>query len=345
MSPISAVQSSPKHLEVFVLEDRTIKHMTLNIEKSVLVPGKWQSDGKLFADPPLVFSRRRGRVDIMAVTPYGKVVYQEIQAGMIMNNGWEVIGDTTGPISGASMASNALDVFGRGKNGQVLHKALIDGKWTPSEGMWEDLGGNFIQPIEVVSDNSGYMSLYGVMERGGLIHCKYWDGDAWLPAQTEWFQLSTGMSLSIPACPNITSAVGADPTTRQLVGITPDRDMYYIDVTRGNSEKFAYLGKPMENYIWISRPSVVSLWGFLYVYCLGNNHTLYAKVLKNGEGWDVQGSKESLQWYGWNQSFVCAPKAILVQGRIYMFCKGYDEEIWYKSLNTQQDWISLGIAE
>lgn len=60
---------------------------------------------------------------------------------------WLPLGGTfNSALDAVSWASNRLDVFGIGEKKQMLHRQSDAGKWMPSNGEWENVGGSHIYP-------------------------------------------------------------------------------------------------------------------------------------------------------------------------------------------------------
>ena len=83
---------SAEEVKVAVLgDDSTLRYKTI---ENGIPTTNWQSDGKWFSDTPVMFSTRRSRLEIIAPTPYGKVLYQETRTGLLLKEQWESLGDT-----------------------------------------------------------------------------------------------------------------------------------------------------------------------------------------------------------------------------------------------------------
>ena len=94
-------------------------------------------------------------------------------------------------------APNRLDVFVRGGDGGVYHKAWDGSRWIPDERWYEPLGGYIIGGITAVCIDNQKIGLF---VRGGnsALFYKTWTGTAWLPSGGAWTNLG-GSLASQPA--------------------------------------------------------------------------------------------------------------------------------------------------
>ena len=90
---------------------------------------------------------------------------------------WESQGGrlTSGP-DAASWGSGRLDLFGRGTDNALWHKAWDGSGWTP----WEQLGGHLTSDPTAVSWGPNRIDVFGRGTDNGLWH-RAWDGSAWTP--------------------------------------------------------------------------------------------------------------------------------------------------------------------
>ena len=68
----------------------------------------------------------------------------------------------------ASWGRERLDVFGRGLDQAMFHKAWAQ-RWHPSQDGWEALGGKFISPPAVASWGPERLDIFGIGLAYGLI--------------------------------------------------------------------------------------------------------------------------------------------------------------------------------
>lgn len=325
---------SQKEIDVVTLgDDSTLKYMRLGNEFPTTA--KWQSDGKWFSDVPIMFSTGRSRVELIAPTPYGKVLYQETRTGLLLKEYWESLGHTiTRPLTGVSWAPNRLDIFGLGKDGQVLHKTLAHGSWLPSKDGWEDLGSSFFLHPQVLSTIPGRLDLLCVKDYGSGLYHKRWDGSSWKPSTTEWTEITSQghLWMSPP------TAVASD-RSRLNIFMHASGKVYY-----GATEDFYWtfhwdaVEQPGKG-AFTSRPAaVLSRAGRIDLFCLRSDHELYHRALLLYENrWDPCDWWESL-----GGDFDSAPTAISRRfGKVHVFCKGCDEAVYYMNLD-EKEWKSLG---
>jgi hypothetical protein len=317
-------------------EENTLRYLRFSPKGDSPAPPKWQSDGKWFSDVPIVFSRKRSRAEILAPTPYGRVLYQEVQAGVLIPQHWESIGKAiSGPLCGVSKVSNQIDVFSH-SNGRVLHKALVMNSWAPKDD-WQDLGtfkGGISLPPAVVSIAPGRLDIVGIVGYGrDLVH-KHWHDGRWWPSETEWDSIG-GYWYSAPA------AVTTAPNRFDVFTLGPERQLIQYTWNRWWSGSTSQLGN------FLSRPCAVSpRAGYAHVFCIGVDHQMYHRIMNiyDKPMWFPNNS-----WHSLGGDFDSVPTAISGGGgKVYVFCKGTDEEIYfqetdYKTLGTDK-WVSLGMA-
>lgn len=262
------------------------------------------------------------------------MLYQETRTGLLLKEHWESLGHTiTGPLSGISSVPNCLDIFGLGKDGQVLHKKLVHGSWLPSKDAWEDLGGSFSLPPQVVSNVPGRLGLFCIKDYNSALYHKCWNGSSWKPSETEWLNLGH-LWMSPP------TAVVSEPNRLDVFMCTSGQ-VHHAVIENHNWSVYWWKIERHGEGAWISRPAAVSArTGRIDLFCLRSDNELYHKALLLYENrWDP---KE--KWNSLGGDFASAPTAISSRsGEIYVFCKGSDEEIYYMNLDEQK-WKSLGYA-
>lgn len=313
-------------------DDSTLKYMRL--ENGTPTTAKWQSDGKWFADAAIMLSRGRSRIEVVAPTPYGQVLYQETKTGLLLKEYWESLGhNIIRPLTAVSWAPNRLDMFGIGRDGNVLRKTLASGTWLPAKDGWEDLGGSFSLPPLVLSTKPGRLDLLCVQDHNSALYHKWWDGSSWKPSQTEW-ECRGYQWMSPP------TAVATEPNRMDLFMCA--RGEVRHATVRDNDWTFYWwpLGEPGE-HAFISRPAAVSKPGRIDIFCLRSDNQLYHRVLLVYENrWDPND-----RWNALGGDFASAPTAIINRsGKVYVFCKGYDEEVYYMSLEGGE-WKSIGCPD
>jgi hypothetical protein len=338
-SPISAAASSQTEIDVFVLgEDRTLKHMRLLNDKPTT--SNWQSDGKWFADAPVVVSRSRSRIEVVATTPYGKVLYQETRTGLLLKEYWQSLGGiVTNPLTAASWAPNRLDLFGLGPQGQVLHKFSVNGKWFPSQEAWRDLGGSFRLPPLAVPAVPGRIDLLCVNEHQSSLHHKWYDRLTWHPGEDVWADRGK-VFMSPPA------AVTIDRNRLVMIILGLDGDLYHGQVRNNNWDVWWIRIYPPGGGTFISRPAVVvSNPRQIDIFCLRSDNQIY----RRRDDVDEDNWEKHHEWVLLGGGhFVSAPFALCSRlKQVYVFCKGIDDEIYFWNVDddAQTEWKSIGYPD
>ena len=246
-----AVCSSQKEITVLVHgNDSTLKYMPM--ENGTKTTTNWQSDGKWFVDVPIMFSRRKSQLEIIGSTPYGKILYQESQTGLLLKEHWESVGGTvTSPLTGVCSAPNRLDVSGLSKNGLVLQRTLAHGNWLPANNVWIGLGGNFSLSPTAVSTVPGHIHLFCLKGYNSSLYHKWWNGSAWTPSVTAWG--SSNLRCMSPPTVVVIDRIRVDIFIRTPLRLSHGT---YQEGAWFENVKWVDIGQP-EDIAWASRPAAV----------------------------------------------------------------------------------------
>jgi hypothetical protein len=354
--PIAVAFPSASEIDVVVLgDDSTLKRIRLLDGEPTT--STWQSDGKWFADSPLTFSRNRSRLEVIAPTPNGKVLYQDTRTGLLLREYWDSLGGTiTGPLTAVASTPNRLDVFGLGVGGRVKHKILANRSWLPSKEMWYDLGGSFSLPPLVLSRLPGRFDLLCMREHDSALYHSWWDGEIWHPRVTNPEDQETPENddaNGIPGWAHRGYKFSAPPTA---VATSPNRiDLFMLDHV-GNIQHGIIQNNNWDVYWWavprsadqcgkavfIGRPqAVLNGAESIDLFALRSDNKLHTKrFLIHDNKWDPPD-----EWDCLGGHFSSAPLAATRRsGESYVFCKGTDEEIHYMDLKSRE-WKSLGYPE
>lgn len=196
---------------------------------------------------------------------------------------WEDLG---GHLASAPAVSSwgidRLDVFGKSKDGSLLHKWWDGMEWSE----WEDLGGNLASAPGAVSWGPDRIDVFAVGQNQALWHL-WWNGSVW----SEWEDLG-GILISAPA------AVSRGPNL--------------IDVfTRGESGSLWYKGWDGSHWsVWIdtgdgsinSGPAAASTGTYrLELFALGDRNQLLFRTWHGGR-WS--------NWHSLGGEIISEPAAV-----------------------------------
>ena len=186
----------------------------------------------------------------------------------------------------ASWTANRLDTFVVGTNGNLFHKAWDGTAWLPSQGGYDNLGGQCASPPAVASWEPDRLDIFVVGTNGNLFH-KAWDGTAWLPSQGGYDNLG-GQCASPPA----------------VASWEPDRLDIFVVGTNGN-----LFHKAWDGTAWLpsqggydnlggqcASPPAVASWepDRLDIFVVGTNGNLFHKAW-DGTAWlPSQGGYDNL---------------------------------------------------
>ncbi len=92
-------------------------------------------------------------------------------------SGWETFGDgtITGDPDVASWGTGRLDVFARGSDNTLRHKAYRSGGWSS----WTNKGGRIYSDPTAVSWGSGRIDVFARSSANTLLHTRYLEGTGW----------------------------------------------------------------------------------------------------------------------------------------------------------------------
>ncbi len=88
-------------------------------------------------------------------------------------------------IAAISWGPYRLDLFVRGIDGGVFHKAWDNGRWHPSQTGWEALGGEIVGAPAVASWGPNRLDIVALAPDARVFH-KAWDNGRWHPSPTNW---------------------------------------------------------------------------------------------------------------------------------------------------------------
>ena len=245
------------------------------------------------------------------------------------------------PPAVASYAANRLDVFARGTNNAMYHKAWNGGAWVP-ETDWDNLGGAFSGPPAVASWGNNRLDIFAIGTDNAMHHF-VWAGGAWIPPPTGWENLG-GVFNSPPA-------VASWGNSRlDIFGVGTDNAMHH-KAWNGAAWLPSKTGWDALGGGFNSTPAVTSYGSNrLDVFGLGNNNAMYHKAwngawLPSQTGWDALGdpfpagvfecAPAVASWGGNNLSII----AIGTDNAMYF--KSGDGTLWFPS---QSGWAALGGA-
>jgi hypothetical protein len=99
----------------------------------------------------------------------------------LLTSAWEPLGgQIIDSVSAVSWSENRLDLFVRGTDNAVYHKAWDGANWYPSLTDWEPLGGQIIGSVSAVSWSENRLDLF-VRGTDNAVYHKTWDGANWYP--------------------------------------------------------------------------------------------------------------------------------------------------------------------
>jgi hypothetical protein len=294
--------------------------MAGNQGKHDLVAGDFFEVGNP-SDPP----RGYARVDVQEIDPTALTATIQLSAAEVMA---PVPVDRAAPAV-ASWGKDRLDIFGRGLDETVWHKAWAQA-WSPSQEGWEPLGGTFISEPAVASWGQGRLDIFGVGLDKAMYH-KAWANE-WHPSPA-WELLGGGFS-----SPPVVCSWG--PNRLDVFALGLDGSMWHkgwAEAWSPSQEGWEPLGGK-----FVGKPAVAS-WGEgrLDIFGVGLDKAMYHKAWANewhpSPAWELLGGGFS------------SPPVVCSWGpnRLDIFALGLDGSMWHKAwaeawFPSQEGWEALG---
>lgn len=165
----------------------------INQNPGSLIP-QWSAELKAVSWAP-------GRLDVFATAADLRTMHKAYssQGGWYPAMGygaeqWENLGGKiVGKTGAVSWGANRLDLFVRGTNNAMYHKAWDGAQWLPGITGWESLGGTFAGSPVAVSWAKGRLDIFGRGFDGRLYH-KWWTSQGWGPSVSGWEDLGGKLS-------------------------------------------------------------------------------------------------------------------------------------------------------
>ena len=115
---------------------------------------------------------RRALLMLRQVSAGGRVLEAPDKDLKISNSNWQSLdGLLADPISGVAWGPGRVDVFARGLDGAVHHRARVGADWQPSPG-WRPLGGAFTGAPAAVATQVGQLHVVGRGTDGAVWHAQ-----------------------------------------------------------------------------------------------------------------------------------------------------------------------------
>ena len=289
------------------LEDRS--SMSLQIGTVEATPGA-----------SIVTSKGAVRLSVGAASGNGVVLTAEVMAAVPVDRAAPTI---------ASWGKERLDIFGRGLDNGVYHKAWAQA-WHPPVA-WETIGGGFTAPLAVASWGPERLDIFGIGLDKAMWH-KAW-AQRWHPSQMDWERIGGGF-ISPP------SVASWGPDRLDVFALGLDQAVWHKAWAQAwfpSQSDWESLGGK-----FISQPAVAS-WGpgRLDIFGVGLDKAMFHKAWANGwhpsPGWEFLGGGFT------------SPPAVVSWGpeRLDIFALGLDGSMWHKAwaqrwFPSQEGWEPLG---
>ncbi len=227
----------------------------------------------------------------------------------------EMYGNEVEPVAPAVAWSNdRLDVFVRGTDGGLFHKAWTGSYWYPGN-TFEALGGYMLGSPEVVSWGKDRLDVFVRGGDRGIYH-KAWDGSGWYPSATGWENLG-GRAASHPS----------------VASWGPNRLDLFVKGDDGQIFHKAWNGSSWGGYEALGGYSLGAVkavsWGpnRLDIFTVGLDRALYHKAWDGHNWYPSQTGWENLGGIVYGQPSVVS----WGEGRLDIFVKGQNGGVYHKA--------------
>jgi hypothetical protein len=300
----------------------------INPNPGFLVP-QWSPEIKAVSWAP-------GRLDLFATGADLKTVHKAYDPSLgwvpALQNGAEQWDNMGGKIIGKPAAvawgPNRLDVFVRGTDNQVYHKAWDGSAWYPGGGVteWENLGGTLAGNPVAVSWSKERLDVFG---RGfdGQIHHKWWSPQSgWGPSVLGWEAMG-GKASSDPVVTSWGSG-RLDMIIRGYDGAVYHKAFagsWYPSLTEWSSLGGSILGEPSMTSWSANRLDIVAR---------GVDNQVYHKAW-NGQAW----YPSTTGWSSLGGQISSKPSMVSWgAGRLDIVAAGSDTQLYLKSYQEGSGW-------
>lgn len=205
----------------------------------------WQSLGGSFISPPAAVAwddgRVDARVDVFSVGGADRAMYQRTFDGQVWTSDWVSLGGIfTSEACAVSWGPGRLDVFARGSDFTLRHRAFENGAWVTSD--WQNLSDpedSLASAPTAVSWGPNRLDVFAVRHSDGSLIHTWWDGMLW----NEWESLAVAENPSLGFVSPPTVAVGG-PESMDAFVIGDDGILYHFSFRTGAWSAPVALGTP-----------------------------------------------------------------------------------------------------
>ena len=323
---LSSISWGFNRLDVYAsgLSDKDIQHKYWDGYQWGPSVKELESLGGYTESPPVAVSWGPDRNDIFTNGGDGGIYhkYWDGSGWKPSENDWENLGGKltwSYALAVTSWASNRLDVFGVGPDGEdqnaLWHKYWDGSAWKPDGDKLEHLGGNFISEPAVVSWGPDRIDVFAVDRKRNLLH-RYWDGSDWI----SWEILGTKFA-STP------TAVSWGKDRLDVFGVLTNGTLFHKYWDGSQWSGWEDFGGNFDAAV------AVTSWGVNRLDIVGLGDSQYHYKYWDGSQWNPSVSS----WYPKNGSFYSAPSLVSwAENRLDIFGVGSDNEL------THQTWYGTG---
>ena len=180
---VSSVARIKNRLDVFGLVENNLAHKFWDGHQWEPTSSGFEILGNGLASPPVAISWGGDRLDVFGLDDHDVIKHQfwDGTAWLPSPDGLENLGagcDGGYPITATTWGQDRLDLFCRGKKGDLRHQYYDGSQWQPETGSTESLGGLLATAPSVLSWAKDRLDIFALDPLGQPIQL-YWDGNRW----------------------------------------------------------------------------------------------------------------------------------------------------------------------
>ncbi|KAF8246486.1 fucose-specific lectin [Wilcoxina mikolae CBS 423.85] len=299
-------------------------------------PVSWKFLGGTFEGEPAVVSMFAGHLDIFVRGNDSYVwhkAYQDGNGWWPSQGDWEQLGNSLqilSDVTAVSWGSSRIDIFGRGIDNSVQHRAWTGSSWTG----WENLGGQCIGNICASTGGENNLHVFIRGMDNGVYH-KSFNG-SWTP---DWENLG-GKILGQPRAVSWGDSHSAGVGRVDVFVRGTDNAAYQKTWTGAVWEPAGKDWRRLGGIIMDDVVPVVSSPTSIDLFVLGTNNAVFQKTF-NGTRW----LPSDTDWTSLGGTLMSNPAATTWGGnRIEIFGQGTDNAVWQNSYDGSawSGWKTLG---
>ena len=254
----------------------------INDDTATTATQPWTNLGGGFISSPATVAWN-GRIDLFGIGN-DRAMYQKTYVNSWSPSWLRIGGVFTSEACAVSWGPGRLDVFARGSDFSLRHRATADGTTWSTD--WENLGGSLATAPVALSWGVNRLDVFAVGNDGSLIH-RWWDGQIWNDWENLGFPAQQLTYVDTPA------AVSWGPNRIDVFNLGSDGSTYHLWLDQGSWQGPEMLVNdtaatpaviaPGPNQLFVVKPH--SLFEYGTSYDQNGYHTYYNIYNSSWKGW------------------------------------------------------------